>query len=344
MRVVLFKVNKLGDNVAFVSAVQALRNRFPEWQLTLLTTPDAAALYQGSVGPQEVIACPKPEFDRSFWRPHVLASWVLRIRRLRPDACLVSFDQGAAAHFIARLSGARIRIGGQIDRRLSARSLSERITIPSDESPFTWNWRMARALASSTGDSPWPENPPRPDLSHLLAKGARAAGTRKRVIVHAGASGALNQWSQKRFASVAASLSRDFEVVWIRHGSAALAAPDGTIDAPVDSLAGFSEWAASGDLFLGNNSGPMHLANALGCPGVAVTGPSALGWDPCWNRENWTVLRHPDLYCAPCEKLTARLTRCANLASPMACLNYWTEENVENACRSRLEKAKRGTA
>jgi ADP-heptose:LPS heptosyltransferase len=343
MRVVLFKVNKLGDNVAFVSAVQALRKRFPEWRLTLLTTPDAAELYQGPVGPQEVIACPKSEFDTSLRRPHVLASWVSRIRRLRPDACIVSFDQGAAAHFIAKLSGARVRIGGQIDRKLSARSLTERIEIPNDASPFTWNWRMARALAVSAGDSSWPENPPMPDLSHLLARGAKPSGKRKRVVVHAGASGALNQWSQKRFASVAGSLSRDFEVVWIRHGSEALAAPDGTVDAPVDSLAGFSEWAASGDLFLGNNSGPMHLANALGCPGVAVTGPSALGWNPCWSREDWTVLRHPDLYCAPCEKLTAKLERCAKLASPMACLNYWSEESVENACRSRLGSTKAGS-
>jgi ADP-heptose:LPS heptosyltransferase len=344
MRVALFKVNKLGDNIAFVSAVQALRKSFPEWKLTLLTTPVAAELYQGPVGPQEVIACSKSEFNHSFRRPHVLASWVLRIRRLRPDACLVSFDQGAAAHFVARLSGAPVRIGGQIDRVLSGMSLSDKIPAPDDASPFTWNWRMARALAASAGDRSWPEYPPRPDLSHLLAKGAKVRGERKRVIVHPGASGPLNQWSQKRFAAVAASLSREFEVVWLRHGPEAHAAPSGTLDGPVNTLADFAEWVASGDLFLGNNSGPMHLANALGCPGVAVTGPTALGWDPYWCRDDWTVLRHPDLYCAPCEKLSSELARCANLESPMACLNYWSEEMVENACRSRLDRSKAGAA
>ena len=114
------------------------------------------------------------------------------------------------------------------------------------------------------------------------------------------------------------------------------AAPSGTIDAPVASLREFSEWVASANLFVGNNSGPMHLANALGCPGVVVTGPSARGWDPFWNREQWTVLRHPHLDCAPCDRLNQELKGCVNFASPMACLNYWTEEMVEAACRARL--------
>ena len=80
----------------------------------------------------------------------------------------------------------------------------------------------------------------------------------------------------------------------------------------------------------------MHLANALGCPGVAVTGPTALAWDPYWNPERWTALRHPDLECAPCERLTLEVRECANRASPMACMTHWTEARVEAACRLRL--------
>jgi hypothetical protein len=82
----------------------------------------------------------------------------------------------------------------------------------------------------------------------------------------------------------------------------------------------------------------MHLANALGCPGVAVTGPSARGWDPYWHRGRWTVLRHPDLYCAPCERIERELSGCANAESPMACLKYWTPATVEAACRERLAR------
>jgi len=340
MRVVLFKLNQLGDNIAFVPAVQALRLSCPDWQVTVLTTPGAAELYGGPLGPQEVLTCAKRAFDKSYLRPWVLALWMWRIRRRRPGACLVAFDQANAAHAVARFSGARVRIGGNLDRIRVGRSVTEEIPLPEDARPVTWNWRMARALARSFGrGAEWPGEPPPPDLRHLLAGAHRPATPRRRVVVHAGASREMNQWRPERFASVAAALSRDFEVVWIEHGATTGRAPAGAVAAPVDSLAGLAQWLAAADLFLGNNSGPMHLANALGCPGVAVTGPTATGWDPHWHRDRWIALRHPELYCAPCERLAREAPGCVNFESPMACLNFWTEQKVEAACRLQLGRA-----
>jgi ADP-heptose:LPS heptosyltransferase len=337
VRVVLFKFNHLGDNVAFVPAVQALRSACPDWQVTLLTTPDAAELYGGALGPQEILTCPKRAFDKSYRRPWELAWWIWSVRRRRPGACLVAFDQSNAAHAVARLCGAGVRVGGNLGRIRVGRSLTEEVPIPEDARAVTWNWGMARALAQAFGRAgSWPAEAPPPDLGHLLARGPRPRGARKRVVVHAGARRGLNQWPLERFASVAQSLSRDFDVVWIAHGGTTGRAPAGVTAAPIDSLSGLAEWLSGADLFLGNNSGPMHLANALGCPGVAVTGPTAPGWDPYWHRERWAALRHPDLYCAPCERLAAEQPGCANHASPMACLNYWTGPQVEAACRRLL--------
>jgi ADP-heptose:LPS heptosyltransferase len=340
MRVVLFKINQLGDNIAFVPAVQALRERCPDWQITVLTTPNAAELYGGPLGPQEILTCAKPAFDKSSRRPWEHARWLWTIRRRRPGACLIAFDQSNAAHAVAKFSGAAVRIGGNLGRIRVGRSLTEEIPLPQDASPVTWNWRMTGALARSFGrGAGWPDEPPPPDLRHLLTGSRPPSGARRRLVVHAGASRGMNQWPLERFASVAASLSRDFEVVWIEHGGTTGRAPPGTTAAPVDSLAGLAAWLAGADLFLGNNSGPMHLANALGCPGVAVTGPTAIGWDPYWHRDRWIALRHPDLYCAPCEKLTAELPGCMNTANPMACLDYWTTQRVDAACRRQLERA-----
>jgi ADP-heptose:LPS heptosyltransferase len=338
VKVVIFKFNHLGDNVVFVPVVQALRQRCPDWHITLLTTPNEAELYRGPLGPQEVIVCPKRAFDKSYRRPWKLASWIWSIRRRRPDACLISFDQGTAAHLVARLSGAGVRMGGNLEHVRVSGSLTEDVPIPEDRRPATWHWSMARELVRKFDRlQGWPDVPPPPDLGHLPTVGARPLGGRRRVVVHAGASKYLNQWSPAGFAAVATSLARDFDVVWIAHGQSAGRAPEGTTEAAVTTLGEFSDWLVGADLFLGNNSGPMHLANALGCPGVVVTGPTAKGWDPYWHRERWTVLRHPDLYCAPCEKPNKELAGCINTESPMACLKYWTEEKVEAACRSRLE-------
>jgi ADP-heptose:LPS heptosyltransferase len=339
VRIVAFKLNHLGDNVVFVPAIQALRQRLPDWDLTLLTTPAEAELYGGPLRPQEVLTCAKAEFNTSYRRPWELARWILRIRGRHPDACLVSFDQGTAAHAVARFSGARVRVGAGLEPTRMRGALTEEVPIPADSSPATWHWEMARALARSFGsDEGWPGSPPPPDLRHLVPDGGRPRGARRRVVVHSGASRALNQWPQSDFAAVAGALADDFEVVWIGHGGTTGPAPQGALHAPVGSIRELAGWLAGADLFLGNNSGPMHLANALGTAGVAVTGPSARGWDPYWHRGRWTVLRHPSLSCAPCERIERELHGCANTASPMACLRYWTPAAVEAACRDRLAR------
>jgi ADP-heptose:LPS heptosyltransferase len=339
VNLVVLKVNHLGDNVVFVPAVQSLRQSFPDWHITLLTTPNEAGLYGGPLGPQEVLVCPKPLFDKSYRKPWVLARWLWVIRGKKPDACLVSFDQGNAAHALAKYSGARVRIGANMEHVRLARTLTEHVPFPEDGRPVTWNWEMARALARALGrDERLPLRPPAPDLRHLLSPNPGKRGSRRRIVVHPGAGGLLNQWGHERFAAVAKTLSSEHEVIWIRHGATSQA-PEGALDANVSSVAELAEWLASADLFIGNNSGPMHLANALGCHGVCVSGPSASGWDPYWYPERWTILRHPNLYCAPCEGIDNTVKACANLESPMACLDFWTFESVLRACRVQLERS-----
>jgi len=333
VRIVIFKFNHLGDNVVFVPAVQALRRLQPDWQITLLTTPNEAELYRGPGGPQEILTSLKPAFDQSHRRPWVLARWIWEVRRRRPDACLLSFDQGSAAHLVAKLSGAPIRIGGNLEQIRVRGSLTEVTPLPADGRPVTWHWDMTRALLRALGSgAPLPPIPPPPDLEHL---GAPALG-RRRIVVHAGASRPINQWPVPRFAAVAQALAVDHEVAWVEHGGTTGPAPEGTAPANPRSLGELATLLRGAELFLGNNSGPMHLANALGIGGVAVTGPSASGWDPFWFQERWTVLRHPNLACAPCERPNVALEGCANLESPMACLAYWTAERVTAACRARL--------
>lgn len=343
MKVVIFKLNSLGDNVVFVPVVQALRKNISDLELTLVTTPKESELYEGALGPQIKIICPKAKFNKAYRKPWELARWIWKIRSIKPDACIVAFDQSNVAHLVAKYSGAKIRIGGNLERIHIKGSLTTNVPIPADLRPLTWNWNMGGALAKALHrEADWPNAPLLPNLLHLLPNGPQKAGDRLRIVVHPGTGQLLNQWPMERFASLAASLSRDFEVIWIVHGKLASKGPDGTFVASVDSLSELAQWLASADLFVGNNSGPMHLANALGCAGVAVTGPPTTGWDPFWNSEEWTVLRHPNLACAPCGKTSVALLTCINLANPMECLQYWTSEKVEAACRARLKGILKG--
>jgi ADP-heptose:LPS heptosyltransferase len=211
--------------------------------------------------------------------------------------------------------------------------------MPAADSVVGWHWAMGRELARAAGAAAaWPDEIPPPDLRHLITA-AEKRGARPRVVVHAGSSRGLNRWPAGRFAAVANGLARDAEVVWVERPETAGAATDPAVRrVAAADLRGLASLLAGADLFLGNNSGPMHVAVALGRPGVAVTGPSAIGWDPFWHRERWRVLRHPALACAPCERPNKVTPACANTAAPLACLDYWSAAAVEAECRAWLER------
>jgi len=338
MNLVVFKLNHLGDNVVFLPGLQALRARFPDLRLTILTTPHESVLYENLTPAGEILTSEKLRFDKCWRRPWALASWLVRVRSRHPDACLISFDQANMAHLLARHSGAPVRTGGNLSHIRLRHTLTHPVAMPASGRVADWNWEMARTLARVAGGVELPPTPPPPDLSHLVSIPLQPR-TRPRVVIHAGSSAAITRWSLERFATVAAGLARDHEVVWVdRPETSAVILPAGVTCIAPESLRAFVTLLAGADLFLGNNSGPMHLANALGCRGVVVTGSTARGWDPYWHRERWTVLRHPSLPCQPCEQPNKVTSACANLAEPIACLRYWSAAAVEQACRETLAR------
>lgn len=337
MNLVLFKLNNLGDNIVFVPAVAALRQALPKARITLITTPAESALYTGVLAREDIFTSGKLAFDKCWRRPWQLAAWWLRIRARRPDACLIAFDQANIPHLLAKYSGARIRVGGNLEHIRIKHTLTHHVSLPASGRPVEYNWETARVLADAVGAPPLPTTPPPPDLSHLLSPVPRATG--RRIVIHAGSSKSLTRWPAEKFAALAARMSPDHEVFWIERPEtqATTLAPAVQRFAP-QSLAQFASLLATADLFVGNNSGPMHLANALGRPGVVVTGSTAAGWDPYWFRERWKVLRHPSLACQPCERPQKETRICANTATPLACLSYWSVEAVEAACRETLSR------
>lgn len=337
MNLVLFKLNHLGDNIVFVPAVAALRRALPDARITLITTPAESVLYTGVLAKEDILTSGKLAFDKCWRRPWQLAGWWLRLRARRPDACLIAFDQANIPHLLAKYSGARVRVGGNLEHIRIKDTLTHHVPFPPGGPPVEYNWETARVLAAAVGAPPLPPAPPPPDFSHLLSPMPRA--TRRRIVIHSGSSKLLTRWPAEKFAALAARLAVDYEVLWVERPETQAAAPSPAVRrfAP-ESLANFASLLATTDLFIGNNSGPMHLANALGRPGVVVTGATARGWDPYWFRERWTVLRHPALACQPCERPLKETRTCANTAAPLACLAYWSVDAVEAACRETLSR------
>ncbi len=338
MRVILFKVNHLGDNLVFLPVAQALRRRFPAWQLTVITVESERSLYAADLPRERIWTAPgRIAFNHNWRRPWQLLHWWWRVRRVKPDACLLSYDQGNSAHLLAWFSGARIRIGAHMPFVHFRRALTHAVGRTASRKIADWNWAMGRELALAAGATDWPESPPPPDLRHLTGTVAREPGL---VVIHAGARATIRRWGAERMAEVGRRLAADgHRVVWIDRPDTHVATlPPGVQRVACDALPELARLLARAALFLCNNSGPMHLANALGTPLVVVSGPTSYDWDPYWHQERCSILRWTELPCIACEDSGVGTEHCVNRATPLACLHHWTVEAVAAACRTQLAR------
>ena len=260
--------NQLGDLLLNVPAIRAIRDRFPEAHVTLIVGRQNAAAVLGQPWANEVRVVDTKNFVGMLG--HAI--------RPAPRADLsiyfttVSYSRSGAT--LVRASGARERIGfdparyGERDRA----GLTRLVAYP--EGPLHQS-EVCLALAAAVGAGVAPPPPyyvPDPSLVAGFPAGA--------VYLHPGAGKLKNRWPADRFASVARELrARGRDVRWI-------AGPqdEGTVEAataalqealpvvrnePIASLAARFARAA---LYVGNDTGPLHLAGAVGCPTLGIYG------------------------------------------------------------------------
>ena len=323
MTLLISKVNQLGDNVVYLPVVQSLVKAHPDWRIVVMTSPTAARLYEVCCPGVEVRPCETAKFNGAWRRPWALARLAAEWRALKPDACLLGDDQGNVAHLLARLSGAKLSVGPQTPYvRLNA-LVRHRVAPAEGEFVALHNWRIARSQFDL------PEIMPAPDL------GAFGRDASDAIVIHAGASREYQRWPMERYVELANRLAETHAVRWIAQ------AEDAGLSSAVErvrtaSLDDLVRVIAGARLFIGNNSGPMHIAAACGTPGVIVVGPSSPAWDPVWRAERYDLLREPRLSCQPCDTATKPANRCGNIETPMACLHRWTVDAVHERVKKRL--------
>ncbi len=338
MEIALFKVNQLGDNVVFLPVVEELRRLAPDLGITLFTSPVAAPLFEGCLPRERIVAVERKAFNGAWHQPLLFASLLRQLQRKAVEASLLSYDQGSMAHLLARLSGGAIRIGSaHIDIRLP-HGLTQQVSCGPDMSIAAWNWEMGSSLARSLGIGGWGSTPKAPNLAHLTGPILRSS-EKPLVLVHPGASREYQRWPIEFFADTAARLASDVDVQWIDRPEL----PPHRLDPRIRRIstpttAYLARRIASAHLFLCNNSGPMHIASALGVPTLVLTGPTLKAWDPSWHRERCEILRRTELPCQPCDRLEGAPNACLNTADPLACLRRWTALDISDRCLAMLRR------
>ena len=340
MKILIRATNWVGDAIMALPALRAVRERFPDAQIAVVARPYVADIYRDQEICDQLIAYDPLGEHAGFSGRERLAS---ELRAQKFDIALLLQNAFDAA-WLAWRAGIPQRIGYARDGRSTL--LTKAVPVPkTGEIPEHEQFYYLELLRRAGWvDSLSGENSISLKLSSqsklragecLLAAGSRPKALR--VAIGAGASyGSAKCWPPERFAAVADRLIDEFDADVMLFGTPAEKAVSSAIAGamkrlPIDltgttSIADLPALLSQCQLFLGNDSGAMHVAAAVGLPVVAIFGPTdPYGTAPVTPR---CAIVQEKPYCSPCF-----LRRCP---TDHRCMMKVTADAVEAAARSWL--------
>jgi len=328
LKILIRATNWVGDAIMALPALRAVRSRFSDAEITILARSYILAIYEGQGICNQLMVLDD--------RRRVIAE--LRARKF--DVALLLQNAFEAAWTVWRAAIPE-RIGYARDGRSILLTKAPRVPksgeIPAHEQ-FYYLELLKRVgwLDSPRGEQLISLNvsdEKSQRAADLLETNGAATG-RLRVAIGAGASyGSAKCWPPERFAELANRLQSQMDAEIILFGTAGEAAVSAAIKAgmrrpPMDltgktTIADLPALLQQCDLFVGNDSGAMHVAAAVGLPVVAVFGPTdPFGTAPVTPR--CTIVQEKP-YCSPCF-----LRRCP---TDHRCMRAITPQTVEAAAK-----------
>jgi len=325
-RFLIVRLGSLGDIIHAIPAAAALRAALPSAQIDWLVDPRYVELVQLVTAVDHAVPIdPRAGMIRLFA--------TLSELRKRKYKVAIDFQGLIKSATMARMAGAERVLGfpqAQL-RESAARAFYSDApeTVRAAHVVFK-NLELVAALGIETGEPAFPLNVPRtPAVEDVEAR----FGGAPFALINPGAAWPNKRWPPERYGAVAAAIRERFgwpslvlwgpkeqelaeAVVEASSGAAVLAPPTSIVD--LFGIAKAARIAVSGD------TGPLHIAGAVGTPVVAVFGPTKAERNGPWGASDVVVARTDRCEClyqrecrrgAPCideiavDEVTAALER-----------------------------------
>jgi heptosyltransferase-2 len=343
-RILLLRLERIGDLVMALEAIRDVRSLAPGARIDLVVGSWNAELAQA------VPSVDRVETLDAYWLARegegVGMNALMRTAwgwRGRGYDLAINFEPDVRSNLVAAAAGAAKTAGWASGGGAPVLD----VALDYDSSAHTT--ANARRLVQQVFGRTAPEST-RPLLvvsgraSAAAAALLRPAAGRALVGVHISGGRAIKQWPPERFAQVAARLADERGAAIVATGGPGdralvsglqtALAPRLVIDASeAEGLLGSAALLARLDVLVTGDTGPMHLASAVGTPVVAVFGPS----DPARYAPRGRLDRviRIDLPCSPCNRIRRPPARCVGHTPD--CLAGITSDAVFDAASSVLD-------
>ncbi len=322
MNILLIRLRLIGDVVFTTPAIRAIRRHLPAARLSYLVEAEAAPVVLENPHLDHVIVAPRPSGAGRLGGDLRLAA---RLHAAQYDM-VVDFHGGPRSSWLAWASRAPRRIGYVVkarswmytDRVARPRALRARhsvenqfdLLVPLGIGPPDRDRDPTEMIVSPVADAA---------VARRLAQAGVVPGHRL-VVIHVSAGNPFRRWPAASFVELVTALAgnpaRRLVVtsgpsesdLAARIRAAARARLDGAPGAIVEcgdfDLPELHALLGRAALFIGGDSGPLHLASTTGVPIVALYGPTQSARSAPWRPSKWysEAVELDGLACRPCDQ------------------------------------------
>jgi len=294
-KLLIVRLGSMGDILHTLPAVTTLRRSYPQamigwiveerWAELLCTvrTPRFGVRSAGRPLVDRVHTVDTKAWRRALFSPQTWERMASGLSELRAGRYEVAIDfQGAVrSALLARWSGAQVIYGSAQPRENVASMFYTRQTIVRGAHVVEQNISLAESVTCSALSVPEIEFPLDDETEHPRPRRLNEPGDRDFVLLNPGAGWGAKQWPAERFAVVAKALAHDGLRCLVNAGpgeeplaNAVELASNGAAKRISCSLTELITITRHAQLFIGGDTGPMHLAAAVHVPVVAIFGPT----------------------------------------------------------------------
>jgi len=332
-KILILRLSAVGDVLRTLPAVMALREYFPSSHIAWVVEEPSKTLLESQPEIDQVILFPRKRWTEGMksigkaWKTFKeMGQFVLELRRQEFDFVL-DFHGIIKSGLISFLSGSPKRIG--YDRKSSKEGnflLSNiKVRLPKEKiSRYQRNFALLKGVGLEVKDFDARLHIPQRDKEYIESFLVRLNPPLRRpsIAIHAGTNpkAVFKKWMPGHYAQLADRLIRELDATVIfTWGPEELESVEAirkemteqsVLGPETESLTQLGELFKHCDLYLGGDTGPMHIASLMGTPVLVIYGPT----DPVFHEP---LGRHKkvrkEVGCNPCRNRSCKDLKCLKI-------------------------------
>lgn len=332
-KILILRLSAVGDVLRTLPAVMALKEYFPSSHIAWVVEEPSKTLLESQPEIDQVIVFPRKRWAEGMksigkvWKTFKeMGQFVLELRKEKFDFVL-DFHGIIKSGMISFLSGSPKRIG--YDRKSSKEGnfvlSNTKIKLPKEKiSRYQRNFALLKGVGLEVKDFDARLHIPQRDKEYIESFLVRLNPPLRRpsIAIHAGTNpkAVFKRWMPGHYAQLADRLIRELDATVIfTWGPGELESVEAirkemreqsVLGPETETLTQLGELFRRCDLYVGGDTGPMHIASLMGTPVLVIYGPT----DPVFNEP---LGRHKkvikDVGCNPCRKRSCQDLKCLKL-------------------------------